>query len=602
MAHEEGSTPVDAAPVAAVPERARGVYGYAAVLAVVALVAHLAVVGLEVAEPALTLPWAVLLLFYIAAEFRTVLFHFRREVQGFSLTEVPLVVGLFAATPLEVVAAAVVGTFIALLAKRSQRGVKLTVNMILYWLSTCAGVLAFHLLAGPGQLPTRTTWIAAFVAALVANSVSTGAVLGAIRLTEGPAPRAKVVASWVGSSLGAVTSTAVGLMIAVFLHLEPVGVVLLLGPLVAVDLTLRAYTAQRDRTDRLDFLYRSTQTLQRHANPRDALVDLLALARETFRGRTAQFLLLPGGRHRDARRLQLDVDQTEGREMRTTVDRHDEELLALLAQRGTVVSARDTEAEVERYLRAHRLEDFVAAPLQGETRSFGYLLVGDRRTDLSPLTGEEERLFGTLAAQVSVWLENSRLEQALDEITALQGQLSHLAFHDSLTGLPNRTAFTERMERDVAATDGRTSALLFMDVDGFKAVNDDLGHEAGDELLAAIAGRLSKDLRDDDMAARLGGDEFAIILHDVSTEDARRTAERLVERVELPFQVIGREVSIGISIGVAMGPDRTGTEWLRRADEAMYRAKKDPSRAVDLSPTPLPDDTTDRRAPTRPRR
>lgn len=555
---------------------------FVAFLTVAAIGAHYAVAMLTPVEPALELPWLVLLLFYVAVEFRTVLFHFRREVQGFSLTEVPLVVGLFTATPLEVVGAAVLGTLIALVAKKSQRNVKLLVNVLLYWISTCLGVLVFRALSPGGVLPTSDHWFAAGAAAFTANFVSVGVVLIAIRLTEDRIDRARLVASQVASTLGAATSTAVGLMVAVFLSVERLGVFLLIGPLVAIDLTLRAYTAQRDRTERLDFLYRSTQTLQRHASPEDALLDLLQLARDTFRGRSAEVVLTPAGSRAEARRLTLMPDLDDGLLAITELDRHDRELISLLHQHGTILSTRDREPEIQRFLAGRGFSEFVAAPLEGESRSFGYVVVADRRSEVSPLTEEEERLFGTLAAQVSVWLENSRLERTLDEVTVLQSKLSHQAYHDSLTGLPNRASFNERLETETQRELPVPHALLFIDVDGFKGVNDTLGHEAGDELLSAIAGRLSTDLRDNDLAARLGGDEFAIILRGVTLETAETAAERIAERIAEPFDILGNEVEVKISVGVALGPADTPSTWLRHADQAMYRAKKDPTSMVAL--------------------
>ncbi|WP_214407649.1 putative bifunctional diguanylate cyclase/phosphodiesterase [Pseudonocardia lacus] len=143
---------------------------------------------------------------------------------------------------------------------------------------------------------------------------------------------------------------------------------------------------------------------------------------------------------------------------------------------------------------------------------------------------------------------------------------------DPLTGLANRSAFTAALQRQCGAPDGR-SALLFLDLDDFKVVNDRLGHAAGDELLRHVAARLGRAVRPQDLCARLGGDEFAVLLPD-SGDTAHSVAERLVRLVAAPVSVNGRLVHVGVSIGLAfVSADVSPDELLRHADAAMYAAK-----------------------------
>jgi diguanylate cyclase (GGDEF)-like protein len=155
-------------------------------------------------------------------------------------------------------------------------------------------------------------------------------------------------------------------------------------------------------------------------------------------------------------------------------------------------------------------------------------------------------------------------------------EVSRQARTDELTGLANRRALLEEAHRAMAeATAERPIALLLLDLDGFKAINDRLGHQAGDELLRQIAPRLRSAVREDDLCARLGGDEFAVLLIDTPIDAARHTAERIVERLRVPY-AIGRErVHVGASAGVASAPlpARDVAELLRCADIAMYAAK-----------------------------
>ena len=163
---------------------------------------------------------------------------------------------------------------------------------------------------------------------------------------------------------------------------------------------------------------------------------------------------------------------------------------------------------------------------------------------------------------------------------AYERELTHLAFHDTLTGLPNRALFLDRLERVLARAERhhRPVAILFLDLDNFKVVNDSLGHEAGDRLLDEAARRLRATLRAEDTAARFGGDEFAVLLEQVVDEAGAVTvAERIAGALATAIQLDGREMFASFSIGVALSaPGRDSAEGLlRNADLAMYRAKAD---------------------------
>ena len=159
----------------------------------------------------------------------------------------------------------------------------------------------------------------------------------------------------------------------------------------------------------------------------------------------------------------------------------------------------------------------------------------------------------------------------------LEEELAHQAFHDSLTGLSNRAVFRDRVDHGlaVAARHGQSITVLLLDLDGFKTINDSLGHDAGDELLVGVAGRLLGASRSSDTVARLGGDEFGIVLEDASDpERAVSAAARFLAGLEPPFEVRGRQVSIRASIGIAISDGLQDTDDLiRNADTAMYAAK-----------------------------
>jgi diguanylate cyclase (GGDEF)-like protein/PAS domain S-box-containing protein len=161
------------------------------------------------------------------------------------------------------------------------------------------------------------------------------------------------------------------------------------------------------------------------------------------------------------------------------------------------------------------------------------------------------------------------------ERLVLADQLRHLAYHDSLTGLANRSLFENRLAQAVAIAQrsGREFAVVFVDIDDFKTINDSLGHASGDELLRSVAVRVQSILRPTDTAARLGGDEFAALLELSDESDAQTVAQRLLSELSLPFAIGGRELRATASLGVALTGHHTADELLRNADIAMYAAK-----------------------------
>jgi diguanylate cyclase (GGDEF)-like protein/PAS domain S-box-containing protein len=169
----------------------------------------------------------------------------------------------------------------------------------------------------------------------------------------------------------------------------------------------------------------------------------------------------------------------------------------------------------------------------------------------------------------------------ISERKALEEQLEHQAFHDPVTLLPNRALLNERVRHGLARARREASALavIFLDLDDFKTINDSLGHAAGDHVLLEVAKRLATNIRASDTAARFGGDEFAILLEDITgPHEVVETAERLIEKLSLPFDVEGKEIVVRASMGISVGEHDAGVdanELIRNADAAMYIAKRD---------------------------
>ena len=170
----------------------------------------------------------------------------------------------------------------------------------------------------------------------------------------------------------------------------------------------------------------------------------------------------------------------------------------------------------------------------------------------------------------------------MTEQRRLEGELTHFAYHDPLTGLANRRRVQDRIDQAItrATSHGQTAYLLLLDLDDFKDVNDTKGHGVGDELLMAVAERLSAGLRPGDIAARLGGDEFTVLLLDVARPaDADALAERITRTFDRPFELADGPVVTGASIGIATTAEsHSAEELLRNADLALYAAKADGKR------------------------
>jgi diguanylate cyclase (GGDEF)-like protein len=224
------------------------------------------------------------------------------------------------------------------------------------------------------------------------------------------------------------------------------------------------------------------------------------------------------------------------------------------------------------------MQDAMVAALRGDTKTIGMLIIADRLGDVTSFMAEDLKLFETLANHAAVAFENGQLGRSLAQLAELKERLRHQAYHDVLTGLGNRALFLERLSDSLASEfrEGASrTAILFVDLDDFKTVNDSLGHAAGDDLLRAVAERLRACVRPDDLAVRLGGDEFGVLVVDGESGGAVVVAQRILDALVAPFPIAGTEVSIHGSIGVAVSrrPQEGAEALVRDADVAMYSAK-----------------------------
>ncbi|MGZ8563648.1 MAG: putative bifunctional diguanylate cyclase/phosphodiesterase [Candidatus Limnocylindria bacterium] len=516
--------------------------------------------------------WLAALCFY-AVEIKVVHLHFRRGAHSFSLSEVPLVIGLFFASPGDLVLAHALAGGAALLIHRRQQAVKLAFNVATFALGTGVAVVVFHALTVGVRIGPQE-WAAAIAAVLATNTAGMVGVTTVISLSEGRPRYHKMQEMAAMSTVVAVTNASLALLAVTLLLADVRAIWLLAIPITTLFLGYRSYLAERQQHETLELLYESSRIIQRSPEIDSALVSLLEHTRLMFRSERAEIRLYatePGGEV-------LGTVVGPGSDVAVMlpqdlhVTRSLRERLAAEGGKACIVgSLHESEATPPAYL-----FDAMVAPLTNDAGSIGLMLVANRLGDVSSFTVDDLQLFETVANHAAMALENGQLERSLAQLSSLKEELKHQAFHDPLTGLANRVLFTDHVERHLRDTTGEMPVVLFVDVDDFKLVNDSFGHATGDALLVKIAERLRGCVRADDVAARLGGDEFGILLlDDPQLSRAAAIADRIIFALQAPFSVNGKELRVGASIGIATG--RAGAEapqeLLRNADMAMYTAK-----------------------------
>jgi diguanylate cyclase (GGDEF)-like protein len=231
-------------------------------------------------------------------------------------------------------------------------------------------------------------------------------------------------------------------------------------------------------------------------------------------------------------------------------------------------------------------------PVAGTGVLFIVQLVRGTRMDGVEIAVETAVISLLIIRQAVTLVENAVL---LDRVSESQARLAHQAFHDGLTGLSNRVLFHDRLDHALALhhRDGRPLAVLYCDLDDFKAVNDRFGHHAGDRLLRQVAERLRATVRDGDTVARVGGDEFAVLLEGAG--DPGEPAERIMAEIRRPFDLDGETVTVGASIGLVQAGEHgavpSADALLRRADAAMYAGKRQGKGTLVRYRVDLPDGT-----------
>lgn len=531
--------------------------------ATIPVVAALAVIVTKLPSPSAPVGVPIVLfavLFYIA-EITVVHVRFRRDAHSFSMSEFPLVLSLFFLRPWQILLFSLIGSALALAINRRQRGVKLAFNLVQLALQTSVVVGVFELLTASADPLGPAGWIGVVAGVTATVIVSNTMISAAIRLSGGTLSREDRSTMYMLSTGAALMNSALALVSATMIWTRPGSGWIGILPPAILYFSYRAYLGQKVERDRLQSLYEMSGELHALPEVENALAAAAERTRLMFDAEHACIVLFPD----ETGPALLTASNADGETtVMETVDTVDPEISAFV----------DTPENGELVLDGTRgVGMIVTIPtVVGQ----GVLAVQTPLSDIGSYGEKDVRLLETLAGHVAVSLKNGHLEESLAQVTELKDELHELTLLDSLTGLANRQRLHQELARAIGERRGR-SAVMFIDLDDFKGINDTYGHDTGDQVLVEVGRRLVASCRPHDTVARLGGDEFALLLeHLGGDQDVVPVASRIIQFVSAAIDVDGLELSTRASIGIAMvSPGDAPEDVLRRADEAMYAAKAD---------------------------
>ncbi|HST82425.1 MAG TPA: EAL domain-containing protein [Kineosporiaceae bacterium] len=504
-----------------------------------------------------SLPWWTFAILFAVTEICVVNLRLRKQSHSLSLSEVPLVIGLFLAAPSSLLIGRLVGSLAVFLIYRRQTLRKAAFNSGLVLAGTAIAEVTFlAVLSGGDPLGFRGC-LAALLAAAAGGLLEAGALLRAQSWHDGMIGKFGLVRVVLAVGEAALIGLIGVVPVLAFSRGEAAVPVAALGGIVLLG--YRAFATLTDRHARLERLYELSDALAGAPGSADVVRSVLSQSTDLLRADYAEVLLAGVGTGVHLWSLR------HGEQVYGPVEAGAHHLTLPFPPDTLRLVQGQGEAEIE-FLAARGVSEAVIVPLRIDGPIAGHLLVGDRRGEERGFVPGDVRLLETVANHGSVALRNGRLIE----------QLHFEARHDELTGLPNRLNFRSLLDEAAEASRrGVPCAVMVLDFNGFKAINDSLGHQAGDELLRVLAARFRSVVGDQGTVARLGGDEFAIVSGAVDAEAAEQLAARVLATFEDPVPVSGTRLRVGGSLGIALGPlhGTTGADLLRKADVAMYVAK-----------------------------
>lgn len=544
-----------------------------------------------------TVSWLLLAVLFGIAEVCVLHVQMRGGARTVSLSEAPLVLGLFFTAPPDLVLARLIGPLVVFAIIRRQSLLKLGVNFAVLLVEVAMAVELFRLILAGAPVSSPRAWLAAYVAVLISGIVSAVLVTVVIALFQdefhlNDLTRAVATSSAVSAVIGTIALVAVNA-----LQRSTETGWLLAGAAAVILICYRAYAALTGRHAALARLYGFTDAISSTHEPDEVLRQLLLSAREIAAAEHAEIVFAPALPEGLPTRLTIDEggrlqrnDASAGAGPNASGLDIPDPVHAQVLRAGTAIllphrSGLSRRPEWRRYLKRIGRREALAVPLRdappqesepgpadsssGAAQVTGSLMVAGRVGQVRTFDAADLRLVETIANHAGLALRNGWL---IDGLT-------HAVRHDPLTGLVNRTYLHQQLSdvlAEIRSGDRAGAAVMICDLNGFKDVNDALGHQMGDVLLQQVARRASAALAPGDVLARLGGDEFAILLPNThSAEAAAEAGERVLRAIAEPVTLAELVISVSLSIGVALAP-RHGIEasgLLKRADMAMYAAK-----------------------------
>jgi len=495
-----------------------------------------------------------------------------RQTHSLSVSELPLTAGLILLDPFALVAARLFGTIPVLVFHRRQPGIKIAFNSAAWWLETVVAIGLWHFFLGTRDVALdRVTeprgWFALIGTVIIASVLHGALISAAISLSQRrlSATSLRVVLI---TLVSAVANASFVLVAAMVLSVDWRAAWTLFGIAVGFLLAYRAYTALQSRHKSLEQLAEFSRTIGHDLHAEAVALSVLTEVRTLLQVDVAE-LVLEDPQGGALRLIRDDDDQLQ-------VHRTSEGALAAALipphwnGKPILVPRHTKDTALREALGAIGRKDALVAALQEDERVIGSLLVADRVGDIGTFDDHEATLLTALANHASIALKNGSLA---DRLRREAMEKEHQALHDALTGLPNRTLFHARVRRLI--DEGDALAILLMDLDRFKEINDTLGHHTGDHMLVEVARRLRATLPPEAVVARLGGDEFVICLPGAGLAEATALSETLRAALGRPVDIDGLSIEVEASIGAALAPQHghDPSTLLQHADVAMYAAK-----------------------------
>jgi diguanylate cyclase (GGDEF)-like protein len=491
----------------------------------------------------------------------------RRQVWYIALGEIPIILGLFLLSPMSGLLARLIPTAIVV-GRRKVALEKKAFNLALFCLEQAVAYLIFPWL-GTSDPANPRDWAAAFVAVLVVDLVGIACVYLVITISQGRLTREQMVVTFVPNLVIAPFSTTCALIVLLLVvKIDARTVFLVLGLVLVVVAGYRSYARVVRQHTTLGQIYKFTQSLERGSLDNARLEAAMERVRELFNSSSALLYI-----HTGPGVAPLTIWSHEAQQHEAAVPQQARDLDDPVVQRAAAISTAvrvthkgATEAE-RRALRDRGASEVVVVTFRLGASAVGYLELRDRLGSVSAFTDDDLRSLENIVAHLASAIENQRL---LD-------QLRHEAYHDRLTGLPNRQRFVMAVDEaiGVAKKSDAVAAVVLLDLDSFKDVNDALGHDYGDDLLTMVGRRMREQVGADGLVARMGADEFAMLCPAQDLGQALARAEHLRDALSRPYLLAGLTVEVGVAVGVSVAPEHahTGGALMQRADVALSHAK-----------------------------